>query len=135
MKFYVTETHEGRQLVSKQADAKSLDPHFSRIDIPTDHDGLKALVQSLWGEIDTLRRGSPSVSPGEALLEREEDAGLSPPPSENLPARGVPYAVQTISFEDGFAAMPLSLQLHFAGLALENARSQIPRLKIEELKS
>lgn len=134
MKFYVVKTDAGRQLQSTQAEAKAIDPRFERIDIPTDHDGLKSLVQGLWDEIETLRRGIPSVSPGEDLPERDEDAAPTPPSTANLPAREVPYAVQSMTFEEGFAAMPLALQLHYSALATENARKQIKPFKPEPLK-
>lgn len=131
MKFYRAQTEGGPRLESTQAEAKALDPNFERIDIPTDHDGLKAYVQALWDENHQLRQGGVvSVAPpvGE-LPEREEMAATSPPPPVDHPAREAPYTTQSISFEDAFDGMPLALQLHYAALALENARSAIKPLK------
>jgi hypothetical protein len=51
-----------------------------------------------------------------------EPKGVAQPqPKQPDPA----HAAQIIAFEDAFEAMPLPTQLHYAGLALENARSQI----------
>lgn len=135
MKFYRANTEGGPRLESTQAEAKALDPNFERIDIPTDHDGLKAYVQALWDENHQLRQGGVvSVAPpvGELPEEHEEQAP-APLPTASAP-REAPYTTQAISFEDGFAAMPLALQLHYAALALENARTAIKpvKLKIEE---
>jgi len=35
------------------------------------------------------------------------------------------YSAQSIAFEDAFAALPLALKLHFAALAIEEARQAI----------
>lgn len=133
MKFYRATTESGPRIESTQAEAKALDPHFERIDIPTDHDGLKAFVQALWDENHQLRQsGVVSVAPNVGELP-EEQLEQAPAPLPTVPApREVPYTTQAISFEDGFDAMPLSLKLHFAAKALEIARTAIKPLKVEE---
>jgi len=52
VKFSLAIVDGKRKLCSTQAEAKDLDPKFSRFDVPTGHDDLKAFVQDLFDQID-----------------------------------------------------------------------------------
>lgn len=63
---------------------------------------------------------------GDIAEERPQSAPEWKPSPQPQPVQPTSaFADQTLAFEDQFEAMPLPLQLHFAGLALENARSRI----------
>jgi hypothetical protein len=119
VKFYLCRTVEAgsarRHLIVRKDEAKKLDPNFEQIDIPTDQEGLKALVEGLWAEIDTLQ---------DQILEGGE--GLPTPPSPPAAPKTEGYAEKSNRFEDEFDAMPLATQFHYAARAMENARDALP---------
>lgn len=100
MIFYLC---RGNELAPTQADAKKLDPDFVQIDIPTDKNGLMAFVNNLYQR---------------ELPEREENPPVVPLPPPPLPAR----EPVSIVFEDQWENFPLALKLHYAALAMEDAR-------------
>lgn len=70
------------------------------------------------GTIASLLPPAPEANSGFFV---EPKATPVPNPAQPDPQ----FARQTIAFEDGFAAMPLATKLHFAALAVEEARERI----------
>jgi hypothetical protein len=118
MIFYLALDDEGRrQLRGTQADAKAVNRNFEQIDIPTDKAGLMAFVQELYNEID-----NSGTHPGDPDL-------LAPEPEPVLDPRPVPvvetYTATSVSLDEQFAKLPLAHKLHFAALAMEDARERL----------
>ena len=116
MNFYqVTHPETGvAQLARTQDEARQINRHFEKVDVPTDARGLCAYINELLAGGQT-REAAPAPAPAPASVPAPVPAA---PPA-------VPYAVQSASFEDAFENMPLAMQLHFAALAMEAARSKI----------
>jgi hypothetical protein len=97
-----------------QAEAKELgrdDGGWQQRDVPTDKEGLLDFLNRHGvGEQDDIARSTNGFPP--------RQAEPAPPAASN-------YTEQAIRFEDAFAAMPLALKLHFAALAMEEARDKI----------
>lgn len=115
-----------------QADAKKLASEdgseglWAQVEVPTDKPGLLAFLndsfawspdrEPVWrrtrdGALFTGRDGTVPLAPAE----------LSPPPQ----SAGNRHAAQLLAFEDEFESFPLARKLHFAELALAEARSAI----------
>jgi hypothetical protein len=75
-------------------------------EVPTDKPGLLAYLNAMVGS-----------DPAPMALRSPVEA----PPAAIRPG----YAEKSARFEDEFSAMPLALQLHFAALAMENARDAL----------
>jgi hypothetical protein len=120
MIFYIAlDEHGHRQLCGTQADAKAINKNFEQIDIPTDKTGLMGFVQTLFhnndtlcdqlAELDNLRHDLTSS------MGRENDL-LNDKPS---------YVDQSVNWDALFPTLPLAHQLHFAAMAMENARERL----------
>jgi hypothetical protein len=108
MIFYTALDERGhRQLRGTQADAKAVNRVFEQIDIPTDKPGLMAFVQGLYEQIDNAYPAATPIEP--ALVE----------PPKPCPVQ------QSINFDEQFDELPLAHQLHFAAIAMENAREAL----------
>lgn len=60
MKFYLCHTPEGRKrLLTRQDEAKKLDPTAEQIEIPVDQAGLKQAFEELFDQIYTLENQCP----------------------------------------------------------------------------
>jgi hypothetical protein len=108
--------------VGTQVDAKRLAKErgtsFEQVDVPTDKSGLMDYVNRLKADINAEMHREPT---------RDEIINSNTPEMQakahELMTPG--YTEQSVRFEDEFAAMPLGTQLHYAGLALENARDKL----------
>lgn len=81
---------------------------WSLIDVPTDKPGLLAWLNANAFAPDAAQ--TPVVVPAQAVQEREAR------PS---------YAETSLGLDDAWEALPLPRKLHFAGLALEDARAAL----------
>jgi hypothetical protein len=109
MKFYVARENGHRFLHHRKDDAKAQDRNFETIDVPTDLNGLKSFIQELYSEIDTAT---------DLMVMSAEPA---PPP----PAAKPSYVDQSVNWDALFPTLPLAHQLHFAAMAMENARERL----------
>lgn len=99
MKLYLAAGH----YTGTQADARKLDRGFIHVEVPTDKEGLIAYLNGLAGE-----------------------APQSPPPAAPPPATDRSH--HPLTFDDAWDGFPLARKLHFAALAMEEARDTlIPR--------
>ena len=108
---------ERREWVGTQADAKARSKErggfFDLVEVPTDKDGLIAYLNGM-------------EAPAE--LSRDEILHSNTPEAQEAAKRLMQpesYAAKSLRFEDEFAAMPLATQLHYAALAMENAREKL----------
>lgn len=123
MIYYIALEPNGRKvLCGTQAEAKVIDKDFTQIDLPTDKAGLMATYQEA---LDTIHSMTTKAS--------EPDTSDIPEASEEFFKRAkLSYAHQQVAFEDEFARMSLTKQLHFAALAMENARDRFAKEAPEE---
>lgn len=97
-----------------QADAKAKGNGFTEVDVPTDKAGL---IDYLNGMVDEARG---------LTTDRAADMAFGPIPTAPKPAAAPPsYADQSVAIDDAWDALPLARKLHFAALAMEDARAQI----------
>lgn len=114
MIFYIATDADGqRHLVGTQADARAIDRNFVQVDIPTDKAGLRGYIQDLLTEIDELRLGAG----------RETTPGTGATSATQPPAPS--YVQQSVNLDEQFDKLPLAHQLHFAAIAMENARDRL----------
>lgn len=106
MIFYLC---NGNELVGTQADAKALDRDYTQVDVPTDKAGLMAYVNTLL-----------------ALPTPEPVEDRPPPPPTPPPVQAPSYTEVSLKIEEVFENLPLAQQLHFAAIAMENARKRLP---------
>lgn len=108
MLFILHTSKEGKLTLypNKTNTPKELLSDSSEIDIPTDKEGLMSFIQ------DMLDRIPP---------QQEEEAENKMPP-EPAPVSNTDTLV---SFEDQWEEFPLARKLHFASLAVEEARDTI----------
>jgi hypothetical protein len=99
-----------------QAEAKAKGKDFILAEVPTEKAGLIEYLNNLVGEANQLRHDI-AVEVGAA-----PDHPLETPP---LVVVGETYTEKGNRFEDEFAAMPIATQLHYAALAMENARAAL----------
>ena len=107
MIFYTAIDELGRKhLVGTQADARAINKQFEQIDIPTDKAGLMAYVQDLMDQVGAS----------------EAPAAVSVPVQAPAPPS---YAHYSVKLDEEFEKLPIAHQLHFAAMAMENARSLV----------
>lgn len=137
MKFSVAIVEGRRVLCSTQADAKELDRNYERIDIPVDHDGLKAYVQALFDEVAGVQRsvdGCETITIATADIRDDKDG--EPSISHTIPAETAPvkfsgapnYTEWSCRIDEEFDKLPIARQLDFAASAMSNARNEFLRL-------
>lgn len=105
MKLYIA----NGQYVGTQADARAINKQFDEAEVPVDKAGL----------IDYLNRYTPigflqSEDEFTTVVERQDQ----PMPS---------YADRTIAIDEVWEALPLARKLHFAAMAMEDARTALRR--------
>ena len=127
MIFYLVETSQGHRVCKTQAEAKAISKHFKQIDVPTDKDGLHATLQEFYNMLDTLRAEQLTKEP---LSGESEALDFRPEPSPIHQAD--PVLSTREQFDRAWENFPLALQLHYASLATEAARTAIkPRINEE----
>lgn len=121
MIYYIALEPNGRKvLCGTQAEAKVIDKEFTQIDLPTDKAGLMATYQEA---LDTIHNLSLDKAELRQRVEQSTDLLSEDKMSDMTKALVEPsYAHQQVAFEDAFAGFPIPKQLHFAALAMENAR-------------
>jgi len=127
MKFHVAKNSEGRRIVhTTAADAKSDDPQFVSVDIPTDKPGLHEWYQKQLDEIDAQAGGSSSDT-------NEETDSASAASFDGITSGAVtadlimamPPDQRAMLIEDLFDKLPTMTQLHYGARAIEEARDAI----------
>lgn len=114
MKFYLCRIDGKRRLLTRMAEAERADPKHRKIEVPTDQERLAKFIEGLFELID--RR------PGADVPEREESTSETGVGTTNLPVREQTYAETTIKIDEAWEALPLARKLHFAAMAMEDAR-------------
>ena len=114
MIFYLC---NGNELAGTQADAKKLDRDYVQHDVPTDKSGLMAYINKLMNETreDALGIGD-DYSAGQPA-----EKGDDTPPADARES----YTHQSIALDDAWEGLPLARKLHFAALAMEEAREKV----------
>jgi len=105
----------------KQIHEKGRDSAFCTIEFPFSATPKSEFVNWLnkQGHQD---QGEPSEElPVDLYIRKNAERLASQPPKG--PSN---KAAQTVAFEDGFQDMPLATKLHYAALALEEARERLP---------
>lgn len=127
MIFYTASGEDGRlHIAGTQADAKAINKSFAQIDIPTDKTGLMAWAQALF---DRLHTAETALQDG--LAAETSPSGSEQPSSIaplDLPKTSLPPLQNGLShdsFEAAWEAFPLALKLHYAELAIHDARVTI----------
>lgn len=124
MKFHVARD-EGRLVVHTiAAEAKSVDPNYNTVDIPTDKPGLMAWYQK---QLDEQAASSPPADESqEPAAEAPESASAAA--SGDITAAAIlalPSNELSILIEEIFDSLPIMTQLHYGSRAIEEARDQI----------
>lgn len=126
MKYYLCRVEGRIVLETTQAQAKELDASFKPLEIPTDKDGLKKFAEVLFNR-------NPSAVAAATDAEEALPAPETPKVEvEPAPPKPAPYAEVSIKIEEAFENLPLAQQLHFAAIAMENARSAIKPRKVDK---
>lgn len=74
MIFYVATNEAGRKFACKtQEDARLVNKIFTKIDVPTDKDGLHAMLQEFFDQLDALKQEAvPALEPGPAINPKQK---------------------------------------------------------------
>lgn len=126
MKYYLCRAEGRIVLETTQAQAKELDASFKPLEIPTDKDGLKKFAEVL---LNRNPSAVDAVTASEVAPQVQESPKQEAEPAQPKPA---PYAEVSIKIEEAFENLPLAQQLHFAAIAMENARSAIKPMKVDK---
>jgi hypothetical protein len=110
MKFYQIDTDVGPQLVVRKDEAKKLDPQYRQVDIPTDSDGLRNHLNALMA-IQKARSEDVKSIPVEF--------------TDYKPPAAASYVHTSVALDEQWEALPLARKLHFAALAMEDARNAL----------
>lgn len=101
----------GNQLFATQAEAKAVSKDFEQIDVPsTSKAELQKYLQDLLDQINPVQ---------EPLKVQDLQPVFVPPPP--LPS----YTEISVKIDEVFENLPIKQQLHYAAIAMENARSRI----------
>lgn len=119
MNLYITATgrYAGTQAEAK-ADGKGWTPEV----VPTDKPGLIAYLNALSLKEKMLQATADIISRDDLLLEGDPNhepsqfEGLEPRPS---------YTHQSVELDEQWDKLPLARKLHFAALAMEEARAKL----------
>jgi hypothetical protein len=121
--------------VTVGAEAKAIDREFKQIDIGTDKAALKELMNNYERELYAAKylNTYSSAEPSDEPYRSPDDVDLEPAVAEQMVADrkrdDVPPPCpvqQSINLDEQFDELPLARQLHFAALAMENARERLP---------
>lgn len=133
--YIAVDENQHAHWVGTQAEAKAIDKTFTQFDIPTDKAGLIAFINEKQDELNVLRDELSTPVPGDDLGPRDrckscdtiltsyEGADLCRSCEPAAPTTN--YAQASIDLDDCFENLSLARQLHFAGVALENARERL----------
>lgn len=128
-----------RQYVSTKKEASDLKVPYELKEVPTDHDGLKEVLNGLHRTIVTLAKKNAELTeklrPAEdggtveiATADMRDDKGGEPSIKHKVPApKEMSYSERTVLTDEMFLALPVPQQLTLATLALENARKAFPK--------
>lgn len=139
MIFYLAKHCVTRRVTvcTTQDEARPIDKGFTKVDIPVDKPGLKAVLQDFFDQLHQAEQDKGedlSSGESEALDSRPE---LSPPSPQ---ARPQPIALTPAKIglmtrqqiEEQWDDFPLAWQLDMAARALESARSLAPRSMVSD---
>jgi hypothetical protein len=111
MIFYLAADSNGfRQLLTRQDEAKKLDPNFQTLDIAPNKDAMQIALQELLTEADKLQQIVDQVPKGTVTVQVPK-----PEPERDKP----------LDLDDAFDAAPVTHQLDLAARAMQNARTEI----------
>lgn len=118
MIFYTAKDSQGHtHWETTQENARAVNKTFEKVDVPVDKPGLHVWLNATQQRIDELEQQIPLGDIGWSATPN--------PPFEDKPPKPESYTERSNRFEDEFDKMPLALQLHFAALAMENARERL----------
>ena len=120
MIFYEVEHCDGHFLVATQADAKRIAREmkctWSQVDVPTDKASL----------MDYINRQRSLGNQGDTDLGPTDLEAYPSPLAEKNPEISKPdYTSRSIAIDEEWERLPLARKLHFAALAMEDARAQL----------
>lgn len=101
------------QYVGTQAEAKALTKTFAALEVPTDKEGLITYLNSIIA-------AQHIEDPDRVVKDVNDDIA---------PERSPSYAERSVEIDEVFENLPIEHQLTLTALALENARTEIGRLK------
>lgn len=106
------------QYVGTQAEAKALTKDFASLEVPTDKEGLITYLNSIIAaqHID---------NPDRVVKDINDDL----PGEDTVVAHAQSYAERSVEIDEVFGNLAIEHQLTLTALALENARTEIGRLK------
>ena len=108
----------------KQDDARKADREFEVVEFPFSASPKADFVDWLNGQIGPTFFESVQALGSVSTYEKAAQAvqEWAPPTAQPAPQQPALTTPQPVLFEDAFEAMPLATQLHYAALAVENAR-------------
>ena len=115
MRLYITQTGK---YVGTQADAKADGKNWHQVEVPTDKPGLIEYLNALrWSE------QARAVAPEAMTMDEIKHSNTPEAQAEYVRRRdGIS---QSIALDDAWEALPLARKLHFAALAMEDARNTL----------
>ena len=113
MIFYSVIGPDGREvLVHTKEKAQAINKEFQKIDVPTHSAGLQDFIQRL---MDAAHAAN--------AVQAKPEVVINTPPPVMAPVAQPSYTQQSIAIEDAWDKLPLTQKLHFASLAMEDARA------------
>lgn len=107
--------------VGTQAEAKKLDRDFTQVEVPTDKEGLINYLNANFAHADV---DFDEVYADKPVKDVNEDLHPERAPRAAEPA----YTAQTLDLDEQWESLPLARKLHFAALAVEDARTLVPKV-------
>ena len=120
MKLYIA----NGTYVGTQAEAKKLDRDYEPVEVPTDKEGLIAYLNVSKFVTQPEPFAKTEVIRTDSLL--DDIIGSDPAP---LPPGKLSYIEQSIKLDEAWEELPLARKLHFAALAMEDARQALPAVE------
>lgn len=132
MKFYLGTDENGKRTLYPWEKDIPKGVKAPEIDIPTDKTGLMKAIQELLTEADEANtQAMQGLGTAVSVLHEhlEEKAAQT---EEEFKAKD--YAAWSCRIEDSWDKLSLAQKLHFASLAMEDAREQLPRVLPNNIK-
>jgi hypothetical protein len=128
MKLYtVLGTYYGTQAEAHKA-AREAGGTFLQVEVPTDKPGLIEYLNAKRTIYSTVDAGYLDVVKD---VNEDLDPSLAPPKSVIDPKPS--YTEQSVDLEERWSLLPLARKLHFAALAVEDARVLVPGVTVAEV--
>lgn len=129
MKFHIARDQGRRTVHTTVSEAKSIDPNFVSVDIPTDKPGLMEWYQQQLDAQDAQSEATDSA-PSSEDQESASEAPADIPAATNgkITAAAIlalPSNDLSLLIEEVFDSLPIMTQLHYGSRAIEEARDHI----------